>query len=365
MPSPVCTEDQFIDLCRLHRSVTLVANALKLSERAVCARRRRVERKHGIRIDLGGTGMQPSPDKRPRQVRAAEAALAEELRTIAPKVATSKAQREKMRAPSNRPDDIEHFPSEWRYRMTVQDGTVVIGSDAHYAPGTISTAHRALVHLTAELKPVAVILNGDIYNASAANRHPRIRWHKPPSVKAEVEVCQERLGEIEAVLGNGKAIRTWGNHDSNFESKLSHLVPEYEGIGGFTLWEHLPRWQPCMSVFINDRPGGLVVKHRFKGGLHAPQNNALWAGRSMATGHLHSQKCYPLTDYNGTRYGVDLGCMAPTDADESFHYAEDDPRNWRSGFAVFTFRGGELMPPELVTVLGPRAVWFRGEVLTV
>ena len=44
---------------------------------------------------------------------------------------------------------------------------------------------------------------------------------------------------------------------------------------------------------------------------------------------------------------------------------ENDPRNWRSGFAVFTFRGGELMPPELVTVLGPREVWFRGEVLTV
>lgn len=365
MPAATCTDEQFIDLCRLHGSATRVSNALRVSPQSVDARRRRLENKYGIRLDLGGGGTQGQPDRRPRATREAEQAMADQVRALAPKVAASKAQREQMRAPSNKPDDVEHFPSEWRYRMTVENGVVIVGSDAHYAPVVVSTAHRAFVHFTAELKPVAAILNGDIYNASAANRHPRIRWHKPPSVKAEVEACQERLGEIEAALGSGKAIRTWGNHDSNFESKLSHLVPEYEGIGGFTLWEHLPRWQPCMSVFVNDRPGGLVVKHRFKGGLHAPQNNTLWGGRSMATGHLHSQKCYPLTDYNGTRYGVDLGCMASVDADETFHYAEDDPRNWRSGFAVFTFRDGELMPPELVTVIGPRAVWFRGEVVTV
>lgn len=98
--------------------------------------------------------------------------------------------------------------------------------------------------------------------------------------------------------------------------------------------------------------------------MHAPHNNVLWAGRHMATGHLHSQKVQPITNYNGTLYGTDTGCLASPE-DETFHYAEDDPRNWRSGFGVFTFADGEMLPPELVTVIGSGRVWFRGEVIHV
>jgi len=44
-------------------------------------------------------------------------------------------------------------------------------------------------------------------------------------------------------------------------------------------------------------------------------------------------------------------------------YAEDDPRNHRSGFAVLSFVDGELMQPELVMVLDEQAgsVTFRGK----
>jgi len=46
---------------------------------------------------------------------------------------------------------------------------------------------------------------------------------------------------------------------------------------------------------------------------------------------------------------------------------EAAPRNWRSGFAVFTFVEGKLIPPELVTVWDEEAgtITFRGQIIRV
>ena len=73
-----------------------------------------------------------------------------------------------------------------------------------------------------------------------------------------------------------------------------------------------------------------------------------------------------MTDYNGTRWGVDSGCIA-TSRGPQFTYTEENPHNWRSGFAVLTWLKGVLLPPELVTVLDEKAgtIWFRGKVITV
>jgi hypothetical protein len=81
----------------------------------------------------------------------------------------------------------------------------------------------------------------------------------------------------------------------------------------------------------------------------------------MITGHLHSQKVTPYTDYNGTRYGVDTGCVAETDHRAFVDYTEDAPLNWRSGFCVLTFKGGRLMHPELITKWDDDHVQFRGQ----
>jgi hypothetical protein len=250
---------------------------------------------------------------------------------------------------------------EWRYTITLPHGHIVIGSDAHYMPGEPSTAHRAFVEIVKRLKPYAVIMNGDGLDGSAIGRHFRIRWHRPPTIKEELEVLQDRLGEIAKHAGAAKLIRTHGNHDSRFDTFLSANAPHFEGVFGFSLKDHLPAWQQCMSVWVND---DVVIKHRFKGGVHAAHNNTKDSGRTLVTGHLHSQKVSPWTDYNGTRYGVDCGTLADLYG-EQFHYSEDDPRNWRSGFAVLTFVDGELMPPDLCSVLGPGHVYFRGEVICV
>ncbi len=101
--------------------------------------------------------------------------------------------------------------------------------------------------------------------------------------------------------------------------------------------------------------------------MHAPHNNTLWAGRTMVTGHLHSQKVQPITDYNATRWGVDTGCIAYPYGPQFIHYTESNPLNWIAGFAVFTFRGGKLLPPELVSVWSHKRdeVVFRGKIIKV
>jgi hypothetical protein len=103
-----------------------------------------------------------------------------------------------------------------------------------------------------------------------------------------------------------------------------------------------------------------VIKHRYKGGAHAPFNNTITAGVSIITGHLHSQKVSPFSDYNGTRYGVDTGCLADPYHDAFQDYTEDNPKDWRSGFCVLTFHDGCLLPPELVTKWDEHHVYFRG-----
>jgi hypothetical protein len=121
-------------------------------------------------------------------------------------------------------------------------------------------------------------------------------------------------------------------------------------------------WRKAWSCWINN---DVVVKHRFKGGIHATHNNAVSSGKTMVTGHLHSQKVTPWTDYTGTRYGIDTGCCADTDHKAFTAYTEDNPKNWISGFAVLKFKDGRLMYPELVSVWDSKSVQFRGELIKV
>lgn len=249
-----------------------------------------------------------------------------------------------------------------RRELSVENGTVIVFSDAHYWPGEPSTAHRALVEFCKRIKPVAVVCNGDAIDGSSISRHPPIGWESCPTVKEELEVCQERLGEITAAAGIATKVWLLGNHDARFETRLAQVAPEFKDVHGIHLHDHFPGWICGWSLFIND---SVVVKHRFKGGQHAPFNNTLASGLSMVTGHLHSAKVTPYTDYRGIRYGVDTGCLADTYHDAFQGYLEDNPRDWRSGFCVLTFVDGVLLMPELVLVYSPTSVQFRGEIINV
>ena len=128
------------------------------------------------------------------------------------------------------------------------------------------------------------------------------------------------------------------------------------------LSDHFTAWEKCWSVWLNENT---IVKHRNKGGVHATHNNTVFSGVNIVTGHLHSLKVTPYTDYNGVRYGVDTGTLADIYGPQFENYLEQNPVNWRSGFAVLTFHDGELLMPELAIVHTESTIQFRGEVIDV
>jgi hypothetical protein len=318
MSAPAASESDFINLIREHGLET-TAKILNISVRNVHNRRRSLEAKLGILIE--------TPNRRGAK-------------------------------PS------EEYP--WRLNVDIENGTAIIGSDAHYWPGIVSTAHRAFVKACAELPNVRFVsLNGDVFDGSSISRHPPIGWENRPSVIQEIEACQERLGEIEAALAKrgGHIRRGWnlGNHDARFETRLATVAPEYAKVHGVHLKDHFPTWETAWSTWIND---DVVIKHRYKGGIHATHNNTVNAGKTIVTGHLHSLKVTPFSDYNGPRWGVDTGTLAQVKGPQFIDYLEDNPTNWRSGFVVLTFHEGRLLWPDVVHVIDEQEglVSFQGRV---
>ena len=251
-----------------------------------------------------------------------------------------------------------------RKDLGILNGTVIVFSDAHFWPGVYTTAFKGLLWAIQELKPQAVIANGDIFDGAGISRHPRIGWANSPSVMEELKACTISMGYIEEAAKkarhNVKLVWPLGNHDARFETFLAANAPQYEHVKGFTLRDHFPDWEPCWAVWINE---GTVIKHRFKGGIHATHNNAIWSGKNIVTGHLHSLKVTPFSDYNGVRYGIDTGTLAEPYGPQFEDYTEQGPLNWRSGFAVLTFVDGKLLLPELATTHSPNSIEFRGRVV--
>src|SRR3990167_8198528 len=184
-----------------------------------------------------------------------------------------------------------------RIDVEIEDGVILVGSDCHYWPGDPSTAHRAFVKFCKDLKPTVVVMNGDVMDCGSISRFPPIGWESQPTVAEEIGAAQRRLREITEATPQAEHAWTLGNHDGRFETRLATVAPEFAGVHGVHLKDHFPDWKACWSVWVND---GSVIKHRFKGGIHAAHNNTLWSGRTLVTGHLHSLKVTPHTDYNGT-----------------------------------------------------------------
>lgn len=247
-------------------------------------------------------------------------------------------------------------------QLGIQDGHVLIGSDSHYWPGIVSTAHSAFLEFCREFKPKVVIKNGDELDFPSISRFEAsswLDWEQRPSVAAEIENTQAMLAEVEKVSPKARHIWPIGNHDGRFERTIATRAPELAKIKGVHLKDFFDKWEPCMATFIND---DVVVKHRPpKGGIHSARNSTLAGGRTTICGHLHSLMVTPHSDYNGTRWGVDCGTMADPYGPQFASYCELGPMNWRSGFILCTFVKGKLLWPEVVFVSGPGTVQFRGK----
>lgn len=239
--------------------------------------------------------------------------------------------------------------------VSIRDGYAICFSDAHFWFEEKSRAHEALLVACKKLKPVAVIANGDLLDGASISRHPPSGIDPVPGLADELEVTKCHMAEIARATPNAQRYFTLGNHDARFSRYLAQHAPELEGVDGSRLDHHILGWQFCMSVALND---DVIVKHRFRGGVHATRNNTLNDGRTIVCGHLHSQKVTPVTDARGTRYGVDLGCLADPNWPQ-FAYTEENTKDWRSGFGVVEFKSGRLLPPMLASVMDDGSVYMQ------
>ena len=290
MPKPVYNDEEFVEIWNIHKSGSKMADAIGMTERQILRRRKQIEDKSGIAL-------------------------------------TS----------SHKPASINRPENPARKELGIENGVVLVFSDAHFWPGIHTTAYKGLLWAIKEFQPKAVIANGDVFDGASISRFPRIGWDSTPSVIQELKACEIALGEIEDEAkkqrDNVKLVWTLGNHDARFENRLAANAPQYEFIKGFSLKDHFPTWDPCWSCWpTND----VVVKHRWKGGIHATHNNTVGSGKTMVTGHLHSLKVTPYADYSGNRFGVDTGTLAEPSGPQFINYLEDGPTNWRSGWR---FRG--------------------------
>lgn len=310
MPAPKVSDELFIETWNKHRNAAAVAKELDLGLRGLHRRRQRIEERYNIHLGV-------DDPRSPTFVRR------------------------------------EHSP---RVDCEMDSGVIVVGSDAHYWPGVISTAHKAFIQVIKDIKPDLIVMNGDLFDGASISRFPKSDWSRPPSVKEELEAVSDRLFEIKQAAANAKTWWCLGNHDMRFDTKLANMVPEFAGVQGFTLGDHFPGWQISISLFVNQ---SLMIKHRFRNGTHATWNNTLYSGVSMCTGHLHRLQATIINDYGGARWGIDCGTLAETHGDH-MHYGEDNPMNHCSGFAVLTIEDGILLHPEFCFVVNEKA-YFRGK----
>jgi hypothetical protein len=317
---PVYSDQEFIELWKTHESASALAKAVGMDLRNIIRRKNNIEARYGAQLKSKNSTHQNVKDNPVRK------------------------------------------------ELGIENGIVLVFSDAHFWPSIHTTAYKGLLWAIKEFQPKAVIANGDIFDGASISRFPRIGWDSTPSVIQELKACELAMGEIEEAAKkarhNVNLVWTLGNHDARFENRLAANAPQYEFVKGFTLKDHFPTWEPCWSCWPTD---DVVVKHRWKGGVHATHANASASGKSMVTGHLHSLKVTPYADYNGNRFGVDTGTLAEPDGPQFMNYLEDSPTNWRSGFAVLTFYNGKLLWPELVHKWagGENQIEFRGKVYDV
>jgi len=315
------SDEDFIACWEKYKSATLVARELGITERRVYTRRRRIEANYDMIL------------------------TADHFLSKTPYGSI----------------DVSRGVARWQ----VENGMVFIFSDAHYWPGEPSTAHKGMVHLLKKYRSQVkgVICNGDAFDGASISRWPSLNWEHKPTVKQELEAVQDRLDEIRQAVPGAKFFWPCGNHDARFESRLANSAPEYAGINGIHLKDHIPAWIPCWRVDIND---DIVVRHREAGGEHADWNNVVKSGKTIITGHDHRIGVVPYVCYAGLRYGVRSGMLADDALDPQFNsYMEAKQPNWHSGFIVLTFVDGQLLMPEVARKWCDGSIEFRGQIIDV
>ena len=317
------SDDDFIALWKKLGSPTLVGKELGVNPRSALTRRRNLEIRYNIKLP------------------------------------TNNSQRDEKK---EKPKKIDLAAHNVRRGIDVDKvKRVIVFSDAHFTD-TPTTAFKALLKMIKEFKPQVIVCNGDAFDGQVLSRFPSINYDQKPTVLEELKACRYHLDEIEKVRPAGcRLIWTLGNHDMRYEAWLVNKVPEYSGVDGFSLKYHFPNWETCWSFWVGE---DTIIKHRHRGGRNAGYANLQAAGNTnIITGHTHVLAIQPITNYQGTYWGVQTGCLADP-MSPTFEYCEDGPKDWRSGFVMLSFDQGRMLMPEMIMVSDEQngEYEFRGKI---
>lgn len=239
--------------------------------------------------------------------------------------------------------------------------TVVAFSDSHVIPDNPSLASKALLAVLKQLQPKYVACLGDTFDFASISKHAKAGWEKRFSVQDELKAGTALLNDVVDAAPRAMRFMTFSNHDGRYDGILAAKLPEFEGVMGFSLKDHIGSdWNYGISLMVNNNA---ILKHQWNAGVHAAWNNVLKSGISIITGHTHKQGCKPYTDYTGTRFGVEVGTLSEIN-NPMYNYTEHAPVDWISGFVVLTFVNGKLITPEFASVLDGNA-YFRGEKIAI
>ena len=244
----------------------------------------------------------------------------------------------------------------WHYSRCVnvrlEGASILIGGDAHKWPGSPLPIWQAFCAVAEEVKPDTVVINGDQIDGARISRHGRSPG-QTPSLAEEIAATRE---DFALLPPSPRRFWTMGNHDARVDTYLATHAPEMEDYAG-SLVDRFTDWSFAWSVMIND---SIVIRHRFRSGIHAGWNSSLHAGLTTVTNHTHQLECKPVVDMRGTRYGIETGMLGDPMGPQ-FQYGEGSPNRHRAGFVLLTFdSAGDLLPPELCEWRNG-AAWFRGK----
>ncbi len=133
MPAPKVSDAEFIELWKTLRSASKISKTIGIDVSSVHQRRRRIEQTHKIQL----VASDQSRSKNYAHLQTAHIHAA-------------------------------------RHQLGIENGTVIVFSDAHFWPGIRTTAFKGLLWAIREFKPKAIINNGDAFDGASISRYPRI-----------------------------------------------------------------------------------------------------------------------------------------------------------------------------------------------
>lgn len=229
-------------------------------------------------------------------------------------------------------------------------------TDAHVWPGEFSPAFYILCQILEHVQPEVVVDGGDFFDGAGVSRHPPLGNDPVPTLPQELDACREASALIWDASKGADHLRIPGNHGDRIARYVAANAPQFGGQPGTRIEDFFGDWTWAQSHLLND---GLFITHNYKGGIHAGHNNALWAGCSVATGHDHKLKAYPIDDFRGRRWGIHMGTLQNI-YHPAFAYMGHKPRDWASGLVYIEVLPDGRVYPELIYVEADGTARWRG-----